>query len=73
MKKFLELLGTALLVVGGCGILRELTGGWFVFMGFTRAVVGSVPLLRDHQLWAHAALAVAGLAVLVAADRRGRA
>lgn len=73
MKKILEVLGTVLLVVGGVGVVRELTDGWFAFMGVTRVVVESAPLLRDSPLAAHAVLAAAGLALLAAADRRGRA
>ncbi|MDT9682762.1 hypothetical protein RND61_11875 [Streptomyces sp. TRM76323] len=73
MKKIIELLGTVLVVVGGCGVLRELTGGWFAFMGFTRHLVGGVPLLRDHPLFAHVVLAAAGVALWALAGRRGRA
>ncbi|OEJ93694.1 hypothetical protein [Streptomyces thermolilacinus] len=74
MRKILELLGTALLVVGCVGVIRELTGGWFAFLGVTRVVVEHLPVLRrDFPLFAHALLAVAGCGVLIAAGRRVRA
>ncbi|MEV2199298.1 hypothetical protein AB0E11_04700 [Streptomyces fradiae] len=69
MKRILEVLGTALLVVGGVGVVRELTDGWFAFMGVTRVVVEHLPLLRDSPLFAHVLLAVTGFGLLMTADR----
>ncbi|MFF8289972.1 hypothetical protein ACF068_12180 [Streptomyces sp. NPDC016309] len=72
MKKILEVIGTLSLVVGVCGVLRELTG-WFRFLGFTRYLTDRVGILHGRELFAHIVLAVTGFAVLMIADRLRRA
>ncbi|MEV6394372.1 hypothetical protein AB0M39_06235 [Streptomyces sp. NPDC051907] len=72
MKKILETFGVILLVVGACGVLRELTG-WFPFLGFTRFFVEHIGFLQDRELFAHFALAVVGFALLMIADRHRKA
>ncbi|WP_267242346.1 hypothetical protein [Streptomyces sp. PR69] len=71
MKKILEFAGTALLVVGGCGVIRELTG-WFPFLGFTRYAVETFGFLDGKELFAYAVYAVVGFGMLMVADRAGR-
>ncbi|MGI5403781.1 hypothetical protein ACQEVG_30880 [Streptomyces sp. CA-135486] len=68
MKKILEGVGMVLLVVGGCGVLRELTG-WFRFMGFTRWFTDYFGFLHGRELFANIVIAVAGFAVLMIADQ----
>ncbi|MER5883015.1 hypothetical protein ABT160_04225 [Streptomyces sp. NPDC001941] len=70
MKKVLEALGTVLLVVGGCGVVRELTG-WSV-MGFTRHLVEHIGFVQGRELYTYIVLAVAGVAALTAAERASR-
>ncbi|OKK04489.1 hypothetical protein AMK26_14170 [Streptomyces sp. CB03234] len=67
MKKILEVIGTLVLVVGVCGVLRELTG-WFRFMGFTRYLTENVGFLHGRELFANIVIAVVGFAVLMIAD-----
>ncbi|MEU2431618.1 hypothetical protein ABZ611_19240 [Streptomyces sp. NPDC007861] len=73
MKKLLEFIGAALLVVGVCGVLRELTDGWFAFMGFTRWIIEPIGFLDGRELYAHIVVSVLGLAVLGLGDRYGKA
>ncbi|MGW1881596.1 hypothetical protein [Streptomyces sp. NPDC001970] len=73
MKKLLEFIGMALLVVGICGVLRELTGGWFALMGFTRWLIEPIGFLEGRELYAHIVVTVLGFAFLMTADRSRRA
>ncbi|MQS36045.1 hypothetical protein [Streptomyces katsurahamanus] len=68
MKKLLEGVGVLLLIAGGCGVLRELTG-WFDFMGFTRFLTENVGVLEDRALFANIVIAVVGFAVLMTSDQ----
>ncbi|MER6998812.1 hypothetical protein [Streptomyces sp. NPDC000410] len=71
MKKILEFIGVALLVVGGCGVLRELTG-WFPFFGFTKWIVEPIGFLDGRELYAYIVVAVLGFAVLMISDAGSR-
>ncbi|WP_351222556.1 hypothetical protein [Streptomyces sp. NPDC002133] len=72
MKKLLEFIGMALLVVGVCGVLRQLTGGWFALMGFTRWLIEPIGFLEGRELYAHIVVTVLGFAFLMIADRSRR-
>ncbi|MGW4031326.1 hypothetical protein ACWEFL_18765 [Streptomyces sp. NPDC004838] len=67
MKKILETIGSVLAILGVAGVLRELTG-WFSFMGFTRFLTDHVDFMKDHGLFTNIVIAVAGVAVVLAAD-----
>ncbi|MEU2156382.1 hypothetical protein ABZ532_15410 [Streptomyces sp. NPDC019396] len=69
MKKPLEFIGMVLLVAGACGVLRELTGGWFSIMGFTRWIIEPIGFLEGRELYAHIVVAALGIAVLGIAGR----
>ncbi|MFF8378782.1 hypothetical protein ACF07V_21940 [Streptomyces sp. NPDC015661] len=69
MKKFLEGLGVLLLVAGVAGVIRELTGGWFPFMGLTRILTENVGFLEGRELFANVVIAVVGLALAMGASR----
>ncbi|RST11187.1 hypothetical protein E2C00_23305 [Streptomyces sp. WAC05374] len=68
MKKILEVIGSLVLIVGVCGVLRELTG-WFPFMGVTRFLTENVGFLHGRELFANIVIAVVGFAVLMTSDR----
>ncbi|MER6911935.1 hypothetical protein ABT354_09710 [Streptomyces sp. NPDC000594] len=74
MNKVLEWVGGVLLLLGVCGVIRELTG-WLPFMGATRFLTENVEYLGDRAVFTNAVIAVLGFA-LVAAGRpavsRGR-
>ncbi|MFF3458991.1 hypothetical protein ACFYXH_32670 [Streptomyces sp. NPDC002730] len=72
MKKILEAIGTVLLVVGVCGVLRELTG-WFRFLGLTRFVTEYFGFLHGREIFANIVIAVVGFAVLMMADQYRKA
>ncbi|MGW7363453.1 hypothetical protein ACWGI8_08495 [Streptomyces sp. NPDC054841] len=72
MKKILEYIAMALIVVGVCGVLRELSGGWFALMGFTKWIIEPIGFLEGKELYAHVVLAVLGFAILMIADRSNR-
>ncbi|MEU6706700.1 hypothetical protein [Streptomyces wuyuanensis] len=69
MRKMTEFAGMALLVVGVCGVLRELTGGWFAIMGFTRWIIEPIGFLDGRELHVHIVLAALGLAALARVNR----
>ncbi|MFD9217362.1 hypothetical protein ACFVY9_30535 [Streptomyces sp. NPDC059544] len=69
MRKILELVGMVLLVVGVCGVLRELTGGWFAIMGFTRLLIEPIGVLEGKELYVHIVLTALGVASLTTANR----
>ncbi|MGW0554096.1 hypothetical protein ACWDZ6_07845 [Streptomyces sp. NPDC002926] len=72
MRKILEGIGMVLLVVGVCGVLRELTD-WFRFLGFTRFVTEYFAFLHGRETFANVVIAVVGFAVLMIADQRRKA
>ncbi|MGW4700759.1 hypothetical protein [Streptomyces sp. NPDC004285] len=69
MKKFLEGLGALLLVAGVAGVIREVTGGWFHFLGLTRFLTDNVGFLEGRELFANIVVAVVGLALAIGASR----
>ena len=69
MKRFLETTGFLIMIFGVCGVIRELTDGWFRFMGVTRHLTEHVGFLADHALFANIVLAVLGVVLMIASDR----
>ncbi|MER7622029.1 hypothetical protein [Streptomyces sp. NPDC126503] len=69
MKRFLEVTGFLLTVFGVCGVIRELTDGWFSFMGLTRFLTENIAVLEGRELYANLVVAVLGLVVMIASDR----
>ncbi|MFB7864164.1 hypothetical protein [Streptomyces sp. NPDC056069] len=69
MKRFLEVTGFLVTVFGVCGVIRELTDGWFKLMGVTRFLTEGVPFLQGHELFANIVIAAFGLVIMVASDR----
>ncbi|MFI1654338.1 hypothetical protein ACH4ZU_05240 [Streptomyces sp. NPDC020472] len=72
MKKFLEGVGVLLLLAGVAGVIRELTGGWFHFMGLTRFLTENVGFLEGRELFANVVVAVFGLVLAIVGSRVGR-
>ncbi|MEU0405021.1 hypothetical protein ABZ318_33385 [Streptomyces sp. NPDC006197] len=73
MKSFLESLGGLLFVAGVAGVIRELTGGWFHFLGLTRFLTENVGFLEGRELFANIVVAVLGLALAIAGSRIAKA
>ncbi|MFF9852207.1 hypothetical protein [Streptomyces litmocidini] len=73
MKGFLEGLGALLLVSGIAGVIRELTDGWFRFLGLTRFLTENVWFLQGRELFANIVIAVLGLVLAIAGSRRAEA
>ncbi|MGW4163087.1 hypothetical protein [Streptomyces sp. NPDC004788] len=69
MKRFLEVTGFLVLVFGVCGVIRELTDGWFKLMGATRFLTDNIGFLEGRELFANIVIAGLGLVVLVISDR----
>ncbi|MFE6102160.1 hypothetical protein ACFVQ4_19610 [Streptomyces laurentii] len=69
MKRILEVTGFLVMVIGVCGILRELTGGWFKLMGVTRLLTDHVWFLEGRELYANIVIAALGLVIMVVSDR----
>ncbi|MEU4065500.1 hypothetical protein AB0F25_24285 [Streptomyces wedmorensis] len=69
MKRFLEVVGFLLTVLGVCGVIRELTDGWFKLMGLTRFLTDNVGFLEGREVFADIVIAVLGLVLMVASDR----
>ncbi|MFJ7069980.1 hypothetical protein [Streptomyces sp. NPDC101115] len=69
MKKLLEVTGFLLTVFGIFGVIRELTDGWFRFMGVTRFLTENVWFLEDRALFANIVIAALGFALMVMSDR----
>ncbi|MEU6929638.1 hypothetical protein AB0A05_10800 [Streptomyces sp. NPDC046374] len=69
MKRILEVTGFLVLVFGVCGVVRELTDGWFKLMGVTRFLTDHVWFLEGRELFANIVIAALGLVVMVASDR----
>ncbi|MEV7571261.1 hypothetical protein [Streptomyces tanashiensis] len=72
MKRFLEGLGALLLVAGVAGVIREMTDGWFRFLGLTRFLTENVGFLEGRELFANIVVAVLGLALAIGASRMAR-
>ncbi|MFJ8660839.1 hypothetical protein [Streptomyces sp. NPDC093795] len=69
MKGFLEGLGALLCVAGVCGVIRELTDGWFRFVGLTRFLTENVGFLEGRELFANIVIAALGIALATMASR----
>ncbi|MBX9422016.1 MULTISPECIES: hypothetical protein [Streptomyces] len=69
MKGFLEGLGALMCVAGVCGVIRELTDGWFRFVGLTRFLTENVGFLEGRELFANIVIAVLGVALAISASR----
>ncbi|KOX22467.1 MULTISPECIES: hypothetical protein [unclassified Streptomyces] len=69
MKRFLETVGFVIALAGVCGVVRELTDGWFGVMGLTRFLTENVGFLEGRELFANIVIAVLGGVVLIVSDR----
>ncbi|MFI8258132.1 hypothetical protein ACWEPA_09570 [Streptomyces filamentosus] len=69
MRRFLEVTGFLLAVFGVCGVVRELTDGWFSFMGATRFLTENVWFLEGREIFANIVVAVLGLVLMIVSDR----
>ncbi|MFF2777645.1 hypothetical protein ACFVU3_22360 [Streptomyces sp. NPDC058052] len=69
MRKFLEVSGFLLTVFGVCGVIRELTDGWFSFMGVTRFLTENVWFMEGREVFANIVIAVLGLVLMIVSDR----
>ncbi|MGW0122014.1 hypothetical protein [Streptomyces sp. NPDC003327] len=69
MKGFLEGLGALLVVAGVCGVIRELTDGWFRFVGLTRFLTENVGFLEGRELFANIVVAALGVVLAIGASR----
>ncbi|MEU9294979.1 hypothetical protein [Streptomyces sp. NPDC048266] len=69
MKGFLEGLGALMCVAGVCGVIRELTDGWFRFVGLTRFLTENVGFLEGRELFANIVIAVLGVALAISASK----
>ncbi|MFE0648343.1 hypothetical protein ACFVZH_07120 [Streptomyces sp. NPDC059534] len=69
MKRFLEVGGFLLTLFGVCGVIRELTDGWFRLLGLTRFLTENVWFLEGRELFADIVIAVLGLVLMIASDR----
>ncbi|MCX5394089.1 hypothetical protein ABZY68_18645 [Streptomyces sp. NPDC006482] len=69
MKRFLEVAGFLLVVFGVCGVIRELTDGWFRLMGLTRFLTENVSFMEGRELFVNIVIAVLGLVLLIVSDR----
>ncbi|MFG2115267.1 hypothetical protein ACGFRB_22010 [Streptomyces sp. NPDC048718] len=69
MKRILEVTGFVVMVFGVCGVLRELTGGWFRLIGATRLLTDHVWFLEGRELFANIVIAALGLVIMIVSDR----
>ncbi|MFJ5832723.1 hypothetical protein [Streptomyces sp. NPDC093089] len=69
MRRFLEIAGFLLTVLGVCGVVRELTDGWFELMGLTRFLTENVAFLEGREVFANIVIAVLGLVLMIVSDR----
>ncbi len=61
--------GFLLTVFGVCGVVRELTDGWFSFMGATRFLTEHVGFLEGREVFANVVVAVLGLVLMIVSER----
>ncbi|WP_231629837.1 hypothetical protein, partial [Streptomyces clavuligerus] len=71
MSKALEWVGGALLVLGVCGVIRELTG-WFPVMGATRFLTENVEFFGERAVFTNVVIAVLGFALVMTGERLRR-
>lgn len=64
--------GFLLTVFGVCGVVRELTDGWFSFMGLTRFLTEGVWFLEGREVFANIVIAVLGLVLMIVSERVGK-
>ncbi|MER8230931.1 hypothetical protein ACIRQY_00210 [Streptomyces sp. NPDC101490] len=69
MKRFLEVTGFLLAAFGAAGVVRELTDGWFRFMGLTRFLTENVEFLQGRELFANIVIMVLGVVLMIVSDR----
>ncbi|MFF5503706.1 hypothetical protein [Streptomyces roseolus] len=69
MRRFLEVTGFLLTVFGVCGVVRELTDGWFSFMGATRFLTENVWFLEGREVFTNLVVAALGLVLMIVSDR----
>ncbi|MFE6226966.1 MULTISPECIES: hypothetical protein [unclassified Streptomyces] len=72
MRRFLEVSGFLLTVFGVCGVVRELTDGWFSFMAATRFLTEHVGFLEGREVFANIVVAVLGLVLMIVSERAGK-
>lgn len=61
--------GFLLTVFGVCGVVRELTDGWFSFMGATRFLTEHVGFLEGREVYANIVIAGLGLVLMIVSER----
>lgn len=59
-------------MAGVAGVIREMTDGWFRFLGLTRFLTENVGFLEGRELFANIVVAVLGLALAIGASRMAR-
>ncbi|WP_189848567.1 hypothetical protein [Streptomyces omiyaensis] len=69
MRRFLEVTGFLLSVFGVCGVVRELTDGWFPFMGVTRLLTERVWFPEGREVFANIVIAALGLVLMIVSER----
>ncbi|MEU7118517.1 hypothetical protein [Streptomyces zaomyceticus] len=69
MKRFLEVTGSLLALVGVAGVVREPTDGWFRLLGATRFLTENVWFLEGRELFANIVIAVLGLVLMIVSGR----
>ncbi|MEU3482709.1 MULTISPECIES: hypothetical protein [Streptomyces] len=69
MKRFLEVAGFLLVVFGVCGVIRELTDGWFKLMGLTRFLTENVWFMEGREVFVNIVIAALGLVLMIVSDR----
>ncbi|MEU2077325.1 hypothetical protein [Streptomyces sp. NPDC013489] len=69
MKRFLEVAGSLLALLGAAGVVRELTDGWFRLLGATRFLTENVWFLEGRELFTNIVIAVLGVVLVIASQR----
>ncbi|MGW1249437.1 hypothetical protein [Streptomyces sp. NPDC002535] len=69
MKRFMEVAGALLALLGAAGAVRELTDGWFRPLGATRFLTENVWFLEGRELFANIVIAVLGVVLVIASQR----
>ncbi|GLF97976.1 hypothetical protein [Streptomyces yaizuensis] len=68
MNRVLGWVGGVLLVLGVCGVVRELTG-WFPVMGATRFLTENVTFFGERAVFTNVVIAVVGFALVMTGER----
>ncbi|MFB7514841.1 hypothetical protein [Streptomyces sp. NPDC056144] len=69
MKRFLETAGALLALFGVCGVIRELTDGWFKLMGLTRYLTENVAFMEGREVYVNLVIAALGVVLVVMSGR----